>query len=201
MVFESDEGILVKTCPKCKETKEVSFFYKNKRQADGYSVWCKIDTTKDTKARAEANPEKTKARSKSYYENNKEAIYERASAWARKNSDKRRLTERKYRESNSDKRLYWESNRRARLLEVEANFPENGKDILFDFYGYDCMNPSCTKELSDRNPLTMDHVIPVTWEGGTHSLDNMQILCLSCNASKGNRSDEDFRNGKICVLV
>jgi 5-methylcytosine-specific restriction endonuclease McrA len=39
--------------------------------------------------------------------------------------------------------------------------------------------------------LTVDHVLPLS-KGGSHTTDNLQILCRSCNATKRQRSD-DYR--------
>ena len=40
--------------------------------------------------------------------------------------------------------------------------------------------------------LSMDHVLPVS-KGGAHTIKNLQPLCLSCNASKGNKIAWDYR--------
>ena len=36
------------------------------------------------------------------------------------------------------------------------------------------------------NKLTIDHIIPLA-RGGTNDLENLQVLCQSCNSSKGAR--------------
>lgn len=43
----------------------------------------------------------------------------------------------------------------------------------------------CQRCLTDKN-LTFDHIVPVS-KGGKATLENLQILCNPCNASKGNR--------------
>lgn len=54
--------------------------------------------------------------------------------------------------------------------------------------------------------LTRDHVIPITRQGATHYIENIQPLCRSCNSKKGNRLIVDYRatpftsSGRIIVL-
>ncbi len=67
---------------------------------------------------------------------------------------------------------------------------------LIEVYGAKCMNINCSKPIDDSNKLTLDHVIPISWgteETKLHDMNNLQILCGSCNSTKSNRSDHDFR--------
>lgn len=54
------------------------------------------------------------------------------------------------------------------------------RETVFSRNDFKCIK--CTS----RARLTIDHIIPVV-AGGTDSLDNLQTLCFSCNASKGGR--------------
>ncbi len=51
---------------------------------------------------------------------------------------------------------------------------------IFDRDGKVCKHCGSTENLS------MDHIIPVS-KGGEDSLENLQVLCKSCNSRKGNR--------------
>ena len=51
---------------------------------------------------------------------------------------------------------------------------------VFRRYGHKCVNPKCQSE----HNLTVDHIIPLA-KGGTWDMDNLQLMCQSCNSSKG----------------
>jgi len=63
----------MKMCSKCKETKLLDMFSRDKGTKDGYRSNCKLCT----KAYRESNKEKIAEINKAYYESNKEKILER----------------------------------------------------------------------------------------------------------------------------
>ena len=44
----------------------------------------------------------------------------------------------------------------------------------------------CDEDLSDGKKYTVDHIIPKTY-GGSDTVENLEILCLSCNIKRRNR--------------
>lgn len=59
-------------------------------------------------------------------------------------------------------------------------------------YNFTC--PVCGKSEPEIR-LTMDHIKPVS-KGGTHTIDNLQPLCMLCNCKKSNFYKED---SEYCV--
>ena len=51
-------------------------------------------------------------------------------------------------------------------------------------FNYRCCK--CQQEPTRDNPITKDHIIPVSL-GGTDNISNIQPLCKSCNSAKGNK--------------
>ncbi|NES99257.1 MAG: HNH endonuclease [Sphaerospermopsis sp. SIO1G2] len=56
------------------------------------------------------------------------------------------------------------------------------KDQLVNQYGACCW--WCLKSLS-KDKLTLDHLYPKSL-GGSDSLENLRLACLTCNQSRGN---------------
>ena len=83
-----------------------------------------------------------------------------------------------YREHNTDKLIRG----RASLYTSKPRV----RKLVYDKYGGCCL--CCGSD----NELQIDHVIPVSM-GGENKIDNLQLLCKSCNVKKGIRST-DYRN-------
>ena len=84
----------------------------------------------------------------------------------------------------------FERNRRA--CKANADGSHTNKDIrrIYCFQNGKCAR--CKKRLL-FNKITVDHIIPLSW-GGDNDANNLQILCKSCNSSKGARHATDYRN-------
>ena len=49
--------------------------------------------------------------------------------------------------------------------------------------------PKCKQRFCEENPVAVDHIIPIA-RGGTHTRDNLRVLCRSCNSSRGLAMDD-----------
>ena len=86
MLSSSNKGDNMKFCPKCKESKETTEFYKNKQTKDGLKCWCKKCHNVGRKPGSTNRPGYTKdpevrIRKRQYYKNNKEKVLENNSKW------------------------------------------------------------------------------------------------------------------------
>jgi 5-methylcytosine-specific restriction endonuclease McrA len=68
--------------------------------------------------------------------------------------------------------------RRAREKQAEGNITKKEWNELVDRFNHTCLRCGRT-----NIKLTLDHVIPLTC-GGSHTIDNAQPLCGSCNSIK-----------------
>jgi len=70
------------------------------------------------------------------------------------------------------------------------NCSENKEKLYGKQQGY-CAGPGCNTHFEMRH-LEVDHII-ATSKGGTDHIENLQLLCGSCNRIKGNRGMEYLR--------
>lgn len=181
-----------KPCTKCERTLPLDSFSIDNRAKSGRASACKECQLAHRKKTAgqineyqrkwrEKNAEKLRAHQKKYYETHKEDYLRRDREWRKNNPDKFRVLD-----ANKKAR------RRGNL--TTGYVPDGALEALMGAYGAVCMAPGCLS----TGPLELDHVVPLT-KGGSHDLRNLQLLCRTCNASKGNRSTADYRAGRIVV--
>jgi len=128
--------------------------------------------------------------------------------WTEEQIKADRFSQKKYRErmlEESQEYREWfysmrkrnDARRRAAKLNAVDLMPDDWWNILLEICEYRCLNPKCIKIVNEKNTLSHDHIIPLSWENSVHSLGNSQVLCRSCNSSKNAYSDIDYRTQEM----
>ena len=147
------------------------------------------------------NPEKNREYQKKWRDNNREKLNSAVAAWAESNKDrikannaarylrdKERITARnkKHRQDNPEASIARVQKRRTAKTKAGGSFTAKEWSDLCKKYGHRCL------DCKGRRKLTADHVIPVA-KGGSSNIDNIQPLCMPCNAKKSTGT-QDFRS-------
>jgi len=204
----------MRICSRCKQEKPLEEF-----SAKEYR--CRVCNRERSREYRESNPdrvkasqerynktEKAKERAKRFYEN---GGAQRQRTWAQENREKVREVRRnfyhRHAESEKARQKEWVANnpdayrviargkaerRRARKAEAGV-FVVLPKEIRW-LYSQPCATCGSTEN------VTVDHVIPLS-RGGRHSIGNLQTLCLSCNSSKNNRLNIEWRAYRASVAA
>lgn len=207
----------MKTCARCKISKEFSCFGKGKNYKDGMWPYCKQCTNERAQAYRESNPEKVKesgrlsrrknperiAESKRRYrENNQEKVKKARKLAYDKNRDVELSVAREYKLRNKDelakkaaKRLkdnphlnrFFRSQRRAA--------EKNAKPLWHDSKAVKALHIEAVRRKQETGEeWHVDHIVPLTSDlvCGLHWHGNMQLLPASVNQSKSNRHWPDM---------
>jgi len=141
----------------------------------------------------------------SWYEKNKEKSREKNKTWHKNNRNKKRIINARYRAKNlekvkdsiknhyllfPEKYTEYRNNRRARL----KNAPGNGIPSKFIKELIEKQSGLCVY-CKEKKPLTLDHIVPLA-SGGLHDISNAQMVCKSCNSSKGKKDPFDFAKSR-----
>lgn len=170
-VFSLLESDMSKLCSKCKQTKTLSEFHKDKNRKDGRTAVCK-DCKKD------------------YYQQTRERRIKIAEDWRANNLERFRHYQREYHRKNPPKYDPTKNRkkhyrRRRYQMAADGSFDDYEFKTLCKQYGDRCL--ACGK----KTKLTADHIIPLS-AGGSDNISNIQPLCLPCNARKG-KDTTDYR--------
>ena len=164
-----------KTCTKCGQTYPATaeYFPRDRQQYCGWSPWCK------------------------------KCKYAVRNRWQQehKEQERKRLREykRKHRKRFSDQKREWrqrtksaavhQNNRKASLYHA-GKFTADEWNAILNFYAPNGHCLCC----GNKRKLTVDHVKPLSI-GGSNTVDNLQVLCVSCNSVKHD-SHIDYRPDK-----
>ena len=169
------------------------------------------------KAYKEANKERMKPYYAAYYQANKE-MYNAASAeWAKRhpekrlewamadyyrNRDKRLAKNKEWRKKNKSGQQEYRSLYRQKKPELlaalsrnykarkrNASGTHNGNDIKKLLIAQRHLCVYCKKKV--MVDYHVDHVVALS-KGGSNSVENLQILCPTCNIKKGNKDPAEF---------
>lgn len=172
----------MKTCTKCGAMKPVGAFSKDAQKADGLRSSCRECKAAENAAHRKMYGARIKATLAAWYLRNKERVRANQMAWRAANPKLASAIEARWKRFNPASVAA--SCERHRVLKRDA--PGDGvsanqwKIVLADSMG---LCAYC----SERKPLTMDHVDPLS-RGGAHDVTNVVPACASCNASKGNKT-------------
>jgi len=193
--------VVSKRCTRCGEEKPLEAFARDGRATDGTRSACRVccgtynrQWNRENRKRCNAatvawrarnpekvaahkrawrlaNPEKVRKHKRSEYDRHMEAIIYRVSEWRKLNPEKRRAQSQLRRA------------RLARAAGVDYTTPEK-LSARIAYYGSRCYY--CGGEAG-----TLDHRIPLA-RGGSHFPANFVPACVSCNASKNDRTEREY---------
>jgi 5-methylcytosine-specific restriction endonuclease McrA len=179
-----------KYCPSCEEIKHIKNFGPDKNRGDGLRTYCyecrrfqnKKYYYKDVEKSRKSGRERTKRHRnrhpevvekqrnhvKDWYHSNKKYAIERRRKWRQTPSGRYSVMK-----MNQKRRI----NMKNSVIDISLNEIE----FLLVLQNNECAK--CEKEFTNKRKYTLDHIIPVSL-GGDLILENTQLLCRSCNASK-----------------
>ena len=143
--------------------------------------------------------EKHRENARDYYNANKESCIETRKVYYANNKEKMDAWHKQYEANNKEKRRAWrvanrelkrllENNRRLKIVGVLSKGIV--KNLMEKQNG---LCNGCQIDLT-ANKYHMDHIVAIS-KGGQNIDSNMQLLCVSCNTSKGAKDFDEWKKG------
>lgn len=157
----------MKRCTKCEVEKDETCFGRRLRYRNGVKSWCRPCEASYHAARYARNRTEILARTKTWFEANKDQKRRTAVAWKRANLDK--------------VRQYNNSRKAARLNAAGSHTASEARALLVS-QDHLCANRRCRADLRVVKKH-LDHKTPFV-RGGSNAIENLQWLCAPCNLAK-----------------
>lgn len=162
-------------CCHCQETKEETFFYKDKQKKTGFKPRCKACDllSRDKSLRA--------AYEKTYWDQRRDERRKMILSSHNKNKQKHKERRAIYLKTDSGLASYRKYTQ-TRYAKIKKAFVEHINPIdVFNAQGGFCY---ICKNHFDFKDMELDHVYPIAL-GGLHEKSNVKMACTTCNRSKG----------------
>ena len=129
-----------------------------------------------------AHTEKVKRESAAYFKANREAALRQRRAHRAANKALYAARDEAYRLANPQKVITVKRRYRARLRGADGDHTSAQIEVMAARQGHRCAH--CKKSI--RKGYHADHIVPLKL-GGSNDISNIQLLCRSCNCSKGGK--------------
>lgn len=130
--------------------------------------------------------------SRQYAIQNKEKRQSYLRNYKQENKDTLRIKLKEFKQENKEQYKIYSLNYLARKNNAEGEYTLEQWLTLCELFNWTC--PSCNEHF---NSLQVDHIVPLTWEGTSNWITNIQPLCKSCNTGKSNHHATDYRNEEV----
>ena len=109
--------------------------------------------------------------------------------WRAANTEKYQEEQRRWRTANPEKNRENNRRREAKKRQLLGTVSPNIERVLLRRQNNRCLG--CCRAFGPDLPHTLDHIMPFDL-GGLHDDPNLQLLCGSCNSSKGAKHPDEW---------
>lgn len=175
----------MKTCSKCKVSKSLSEFGKDKKMKDGVRYCCKQCNNAASVLWSKTYPERKKEARLKYVATNPEANAMAKATYRKNNKQKIALQNAQYRKQKPEKNTSYGAAYRAKKAKATPFWLSvEQRNEIKEFY-------TMAKDLEKIFPWKqhVDHIVPIKHNKvcGLHVPWNLQILSATANLAKGNK--------------
>lgn len=163
----------------------------------------------------ENNKERSLEISREWKKRNWSTLYEKQKIYNANNKDKTLAQAKKYREKypervreakkkcvENKREHYATLKRNYKISKRNAEGTHTAKDVKLMFLSQNGLCNGCNKllETKGKNKYHVDHIVALA-NGGTNYPNNLQLLCPTCNMSKGAKDFEEWKKYKALITI